>query len=148
MKYFAIIDSQTKCMISCAKIPEGDAPEVSDGKMVVETTAEVYEIAKVWTKRWLKDQEDYVYNSETGEFLKSPWARTPATINKTTALADETDTITLTGLINPTQVRIPGIGTFMVEDGTLNLTFDLAGEYTIYCYAARHTKKVFRITVT
>lgn len=57
----------------------------------------------------------------------------PSSIDKLTAVADGVDVVTISGLPNPTDVRItgPAFDAFEVTDGTLELTFDPPGKYTV-----------------
>ena len=89
-----------------------------------------------------------MYDEEDQTFKKIGWPQTPGEINKTTALSNSVDTISITGLINPTNVVIPGIGKYVVEDGELHLTFDFAGIYAINLSTPRRTKKILQVTVT
>jgi hypothetical protein len=54
----------------------------------------------------------------------------PATIDRTNLTADGIDTATITNLPNPSTVTV-NRQSVTVEDGTLELTFDLPGSYVV-----------------
>ncbi len=67
----------------------------------------------------------YVVN---GEVVPRP--EFPGTLDKTTIVANGTDTATLSGLPVPCVVRLD-IQTFTVEDGSLEITSDMVATYNI-----------------
>jgi hypothetical protein len=147
MKYFAIVERSSGLVISSAFLPEGDGIEILNSQDLIEINAATHSQIVTWTKRYRKDEEDFLYDSKTKTFNKVRWNGTPATINKVTARADQVDTVTISGLSNPTTVTIPGVGNYFVTDRVLNITFDLAGTYAAYCSAERHTITTFQIMV-
>ena len=148
VKHFAIVEKDGGLVISTAFLPEGDEIEVLDSQALVEVDAATHLRIKTWTRRWKRDGEDFIYDAAAGTFATAKWGETPGAISKTTALANQADLVTISGLLNPTEVTIPGIGNYIVTDGLLNLTFDMTGTYAVYCVAARHTPKVFQIVVS
>jgi len=62
-----------------------------------------------------------------------PRLEAPISIDKTSIIADGIDTAILTGLPNPTKIVVgDNLFTVIVEDGSLELTFDLPGTYQIH----------------
>lgn len=73
----------------------------------------------------------YVDTATLQVVTKPPLGATP---DKTTALANSTDVVTISGLPNPTTARVTGPGvnqTATVADGSLELTFAAPGEYRV-----------------
>jgi len=63
-----------------------------------------------------------------------------ATVDKTSVTADGVDLVTITGLANPTKVRVTGPNgetDYQVTDGTLELSFSTPGTYRVRMFAPR-----------
>lgn len=92
--------------------------------------------------------------SDTGHYVVSgaivPRPTMPTSIDKTECLADGVDVVTISGVPNPTDVRVSGPASevMQVTDGALELTFDVPGRYRILLQAFPYLDHEYQIDAT
>lgn len=72
----------------------------------------------------------------------------PLIANTATILANGVDTLTITGVHNPSTVTWPDGVVTEVTDGSISFTLDLAGSYTVKIEAIPYINEVFDVTAT
>lgn len=133
MKHYAKYYLDTGKVFQVMTLPEGSSQPVgsNEGLIEIPERLKTYYVDVSVTPHVLQTKQTFSY-----------------TINKTNCIADGTDTVSITGLHNPTTVVWPDGEITEETDGEASFTLDMAGDYTVTLEAIPYLKEVIHVTAT
>jgi hypothetical protein len=145
MGSLVVFHTETKTLLTCLKETSGTT--FSAEAVALGMGADPSEHTGVRIPENLNRYEfrDQMFISETGDVL--PRQTIEPMVSKSTVIADGTDVVAITNLPTPCTVFVSGIAE-VVDDGALEMTFDLAGDYLIIITSPRYITREITIHAT
>jgi hypothetical protein len=148
-KFYALIDTRTEEIVCTMEIADDTVQTTEDPNMaIVEVSDELVRGFEQWVDTRTPGEMAISAATESGLVLDYDfYPDTPAVLSSTTVAAGAT--LTVSGIVPGTDVKVSGIGMWTVNDGEIQITFDRPANYHIVCRApGRYSPVLLMVVVT